>query len=126
MRLYPPVPQDSKQVMEDEIWPNGTKVKKRTRVYYNIYAMGRSTELWVEDLKDFNPKRWLERDGNTGDWSFIARDPFSYPMFQAGPRTCLGKLGYNLIYGSSMTSKMKNGFPLTKREVLLRRNPIIE
>lgn len=36
-------------------------------------------------------KNSIQRDGNTGDWRFIPRDPFSYPVFQVGPRTCLGK-----------------------------------
>lgn len=79
----------------------------------------------------------MERDGSTssrGDWRFIPRDPFTYPVFQAGPRTYIGKdiafmqiklvaanvlrqyrfvpavEGYSPVYGSCMTSKMRNGF----------------
>ncbi|KAM3202053.1 cytochrome 94A1-like [Capsicum annuum] len=136
MRLYPPVPQESKQAMKDDIWPDGTKVKKGTRVLYNIFAMGRSPKLWGESWADFEPERRLERDDRTGNWRFIPKDPFTYPMFQAGPRTCIGKEiafmqmklvativlrrfqiepaveGYSPVYGSCMTSMMRNGFPV--------------
>ncbi|PRQ24051.1 putative cytochrome P450 [Rosa chinensis] len=33
----------------------------------------------------------VERDVATEKRRFMARDSFSYPMFQAGPRICLGK-----------------------------------
>ncbi|PHT46362.1 hypothetical protein CQW23_15520 [Capsicum baccatum] len=91
MRLYPPVPQESKQAMKDDIWADGTKVKKGTLVLYNIFAMGRSPKLWSENWADFEPERWLEREDRTGNWRFIPKDPFTYPVFQAGPRTCIGK-----------------------------------
>ncbi|KAF3625583.1 hypothetical protein FXO38_29690 [Capsicum annuum] len=136
MRLYPPVPQVSKQAMKDDIWPDGTKVKKGTRVLYHIFAMGRSPKLWSENWADFEPERWLEREDRTGNWRFIPKDPFTYPVFQAGPRTCIGKEiafmqmklvativlrrfqivpaveGYSPVYGSCMTSMMRNGFPV--------------
>ncbi|CAK9143800.1 unnamed protein product [Ilex paraguariensis] len=91
MRLYPPVPLDSKEATEDDNLPDGTAVKKGTEVAYHPYAMGRMEKLWGPDWAEFRPKRWLERDTTTGKWSFVARDPYMYPVFQAGPRICLGK-----------------------------------
>ncbi|XP_059310858.1 cytochrome P450 94A1-like [Lycium ferocissimum] len=94
MRLHPPIPLNTKEAAEDDVWPDGTKVKKGTTIIYHIYAMGRSQELWGSDWADFRPERWLEkRRSSTGTyvWNFIARDAFTYPVFQAGPRTCLGK-----------------------------------
>ncbi|KAF3653371.1 hypothetical protein FXO38_15668 [Capsicum annuum] len=99
-----------------------------------------SQELWGSDWADFRPERWLERrrnDTSSGDdWNFIARDPFTYPVFQAGPRTCLGKEiavvlmkmvvatilkrfrvtpaqdNFSPHYNSIIVSRMKNGFPV--------------
>ncbi|KAI7751735.1 hypothetical protein M8C21_012817 [Ambrosia artemisiifolia] len=90
MRLYPPVAMDVKEAANDDILPDNTFVKKGYPVSYHIYAMGRSEELWGEDWAEFRPERWLERDG-LGRWVFKARDGYEYPVFQAGPRICLGK-----------------------------------
>jgi len=135
MRLYPPVPLELKQVTEDDVWPDGTKLKKGMTIFLHVLAMGRSTELWGSDCEVFRPERWLLKNSSTGNWNFIPRDPFTYPVFQAGPRTCLGKEiafiqiklvaatilkrfrivpldGFSPIYNSSLTSKMKTGFPV--------------
>ncbi|GAB4830491.1 hypothetical protein Ancab_020202 [Ancistrocladus abbreviatus] len=95
MRLYPPVPVDSKEAVSDDVLPDGTMVKKGMRVTYHPYAMGRSEKLWGKDWPEFRPERWLERETTAqvedGKWRFVGRDPYSYPVFQAGPRICLGK-----------------------------------
>ncbi|TQE13727.1 hypothetical protein C1H46_000734 [Malus baccata] len=94
MRLYPPVPVDSKQAANDDILPDGTKVKKGMKVTYHVYAMGRMEEIWGEDWAEYRPERWLERGEESGThkkWKFVGRDTYSYPVFQAGPRICLGK-----------------------------------
>ncbi|KAK6784018.1 hypothetical protein RDI58_017472 [Solanum bulbocastanum] len=107
MRLYPPAPVEPKQATGDgDIWPDGTK------------------------------RDGYEKMLQPSNWVFIPGDPFNYPVFQAGPRTCLGidiafmqiKLvaanvlsqfqlvpavdGYSPVYSSTLTSKMKNGFPV--------------
>ncbi|XP_070035782.1 cytochrome P450 94A2-like [Nicotiana tomentosiformis] len=133
MRLYPPVPLELKQVTEDDVWPDGTKLKKGMTIFLHVLAMGRSTELWGSDCEVFRPERWLLKNSTTGNWNFIPRNPFTYPIFQAGPKTCLGKEiafmqinlvaatilkrfqivpldGFSPIYNSSLTSKMKTGF----------------
>ncbi|XP_010278943.1 PREDICTED: cytochrome P450 94A2-like [Nelumbo nucifera] len=141
MRLYPPVPGDSKEAAEDDILPDGTVVKKGVRVTYLPYAMGRMEALWGSNWPDFRPERWLEKDEVTGKWSFVARDQYTYPVFQAGPRICLGKdmaflqmkqvvagvlrrfrvvpameEGCEPVYVSYLTSKMKGGFPVRIEE----------
>ncbi|QHO23165.1 hypothetical protein HN51_046930 [Arachis hypogaea] len=90
MRLYPPVPVDTKEAANDDVLPDGTFVKKGTRLAYHIFAMGRSERIWGADWADFRPERWLRRDGE-GKWAFVGVDPYSYTVFQAGPRVCLGK-----------------------------------
>jgi cytochrome P450 len=85
MRLYPPIQFDSKFCLDDDVLPDGTFVKKGTRVTYHPYAMGRMEEIWGPDCLEFKPERWL-RDG-----VFYQENPFKYPVFQAGLRVCLGK-----------------------------------
>merc|ERR1712048_670016 len=74
---------DVKQALCDDTLPDGTYVPKGTMVAYDIYSMGRDQSTWGDDADVFRPERWLERD----------RPPtnYEYPVFNAGPRECLGK-----------------------------------
>lgn len=83
LRLYPSVPIDAKQALEDDVWPDGTIVPKNTIVWYNIFSMGRDPAIWGDDAEEFRPERWLERRD--------APDNFHYPVFNGGPRECLGR-----------------------------------
>ncbi|XP_027908712.1 cytochrome P450 94C1 [Vigna unguiculata] len=85
MRLFPPIQFDSKFATEDDVLPDGTFVRKGSRVTYHPYAMGRMENIWGPDCLRFRPERWL-RDG-----VFVQPCPFKYPVFQAGVRVCLGK-----------------------------------
>ncbi|XP_073047261.1 cytochrome P450 94C1-like [Primulina eburnea] len=85
MRLYPPVQFDSKFCLQDDIFPDGSFLRKGTRVTYHPYAMGRIEEIWGEKCLEFKPERWLK------DGVFFHENPFKYPVFQAGVRICLGK-----------------------------------
>ncbi|PHU15500.1 hypothetical protein BC332_16705 [Capsicum chinense] len=141
LRLFPHFPADSKEAVEDDVWSDGTKVKKGTTIFYHIFSMVRSPKLWGSDWAEFRPERWLERrSGSTDEWYFIARDPFTYPVFHAGPRICLGKeiavvivkmvaatilkhfqviLSQDKLSQNSdafITSRMKHGFPARERK----------
>ncbi|CAK8543266.1 unnamed protein product [Lathyrus sativus] len=145
MRLYPPVPMDSKEAINDDVLPDGRVVKKGTIVTYHVYAMGRMKSLWGDDWAEFRPERWLEKDEVNGKWVFVGRDSYSYPVFQAGPRICLGKemafmqmkrivagivgkfkvvpeahLAEEPGFISFLSAKMEGGFPVTiqKRDSL--------
>ncbi|KAL2541034.1 Cytochrome [Abeliophyllum distichum] len=85
MRLFPPVQFDSKFCQENDVLPDGTFVAKGTRVTYHPYAMGRNQRIWGSDCLEFKPQRWLQNG------VFKQANPFMYPVFQAGPRICLGK-----------------------------------
>jgi fatty acid omega-hydroxylase len=136
MRLYPPVPVDTKEAAYDDVLPNGTLVKKGWRLTYHIYAMGRSEKIWGSDWAEFRPERWLNQDED-GKWIFVGKDLYSYPIFQAGPRVCIGKEmaflqmkrvvaaimrqfrvvptmveGVEPEYTAYLTSLMKGGFPV--------------
>ncbi|KAI9085018.1 hypothetical protein K1719_033010 [Acacia pycnantha] len=85
LRLYPSVPVDHKEVVEDNTFPDGTELKKGTKVIYAIYAMGRMEGIWGKDCREFRPERWL-RDGR-----FMSESAYKFTAFNGGPRLCLGK-----------------------------------
>eukprot|EP00249_Psilotum_nudum_P012777 c23978_g1_i1 orf=301-1866(-) len=85
MRLHPPIPTDFKYAVAKDTLPDGTHIPKGCQMVYHTYSMGRMENLWGEDCMKFRPERWL-RDG-----VFVSESPYKYPVFQAGPRICLGK-----------------------------------
>ena len=85
MRLFPPVAWDSKHATGNDLLPDGTVVKAGDRVTYFPYGMGRMEALWGLDWFEFRPDRWYIG----GRWSEVS--PYKFPIFQAGPRVCLGK-----------------------------------
>ncbi|CAL5020999.1 unnamed protein product [Urochloa decumbens] len=88
MRLYPPVPVDFKEALEDDVLPDGTVVRAQQRVIYYTYAMGRDKTLWGPDCLEFRPERWLDK---RGAFAGGAESPYKYVVFNAGPRLCVGK-----------------------------------
>merc|ERR1712050_260712 len=82
LRLYPSVPLDHKVALSEDMLPDGSKIEKGNVVVYNIFAMGRSKDIWGDDADEFRPERWLNKD---------APSSYTYPVFNAGPRECIGK-----------------------------------
>eukprot|EP00928_Gymnodinium_smaydae_P058217 TRINITY_DN41438_c0_g1_i1.p1 TRINITY_DN41438_c0_g1~~TRINITY_DN41438_c0_g1_i1.p1 ORF type:complete len:552 (-),score=98.61 TRINITY_DN41438_c0_g1_i1:37-1692(-) len=80
LRLYPPVPSDGKTCMEEDVLPDGTVIPEKTRLAFMVYSMGRDPNLYV-DPEQVKPERWIP---------FKEPSPFEFPVFQAGPRICLG------------------------------------
>ncbi|XP_021759411.1 cytochrome P450 94B3-like [Chenopodium quinoa] len=103
MRLYPPVAWDSKHAINNDVLPDGTKVSKGDRVTYFPYGMGRMQAIWGKDYIKFKPDRWFESQTDDKSFSDNEKDrnnharklkmvnPYEFPVFQAGPRVCLGK-----------------------------------
>jgi fatty acid omega-hydroxylase len=83
LRLYPSVPWDIKAVVEDDTLPDGTFIHGGSDVMYDIYSMGRDPTIWGDDAEVFRPDRWLEMQEAPGN--------YHYPVFNAGPRECLGR-----------------------------------
>uniref|UniRef100_A0A0E0JTN7 Cytochrome P450 n=1 Tax=Oryza punctata TaxID=4537 RepID=A0A0E0JTN7_ORYPU len=86
MRLYPPVPIDSRVAAAADALPDGTAVQAGWFADYSAYAMGRMQQLWGDDCREFRPERWLNDGGE-----FLPVDAARYPVFHAGPRACLGR-----------------------------------
>ena len=94
LRLYPPVPFEIKQCEVDVLLPDGTSLPAGSIVVWCIWAMTRSKEIWGDqrsDLETFDPQRWLQ-DGN-----LVTKSAFDFPVFNGGPRACLGKKMAELI-----------------------------
>ncbi|KAL9240030.1 hypothetical protein vseg_014293 [Gypsophila vaccaria] len=135
LRLYPPVPVDTKKCLKDDILPDGSRVKKGWFVLYHSYAMGRMESIWGKDCLEFKPERWLV------DGLYKPKNSFDFPVFHGGPRVCLGremayiqmmsivasvieKYEVNLVskrcpeYLLSLTLRMKNGLPVTLKKMM--------
>ena len=108
----------------DDVLPDGTFVPAGATVSWMPFLMGRSEETWGKDALEFKPERFLDK-----------KEPsmFRHPVFNAGPRTCLGKslalstmkmtlayllpkfdfkdsLGHSGAYRWTLVRSMKGGF----------------
>ncbi|KAI8881812.1 cytochrome P450 [Backusella circina FSU 941] len=127
LRHYPSVPLNQKYALDDDIWPDGTHIKKGDYILWSPYVQGRNEKVWGPDAKIFRPERWITPEGelrreSQGQW----------PAFHAGPRVCLGQHlatlealiaiiflikrykftmlpGQDVTYQVSLTLPMKNG-----------------
>eukprot|EP01018_Ginkgo_biloba_P029890 Gb_37598 [translate_table: standard] len=86
LRLYPPVPANHKESIEEDVLPDGTHMPKGGKIVYMIYAIGRMESIWGKDCCDFKPERWLSEDG-----IFVTDTSFKYAVFNPGSRLCLGR-----------------------------------
>ncbi|KAI9190506.1 hypothetical protein H9P43_001940 [Blastocladiella emersonii ATCC 22665] len=87
LRLHPSVPTEIKFAVYDDVWPDGTRIRAGEGVVWIPWVMGRLTELWGDDAAEYRPERWLDEHGGKNKHP----GPFKYPVFNAGPRTCLGQ-----------------------------------
>jgi cytochrome P450 len=96
LRLYPVVPQNSREAQEDTILPVGGGpdgkaplfVAKGQVVGWSVYAMHRRPEFYGADAEEFRPERWLD-DPASGVKGL--RPGWEYLPFNGGARICLGQ-----------------------------------
>lgn len=128
LRLYPPIPFEIKQAVRATTLPDGAFLPKDSVVVWCPWAMNRSHLTWGPNADDFCPERWL------ADGKVMNRSAAEFPVFNGGPRTCLGKKmaesvsvqviatmlwrfdfeaaeGGERVSKSSLTLPMKNGLP---------------
>ncbi|KAK4936155.1 hypothetical protein LTR10_022904 [Elasticomyces elasticus] len=86
LRLYPPIPFELKQTSQPVTLPDGTFLPANALVVWCIYAFNRAVEIYGDDAHLFRPGRWLDEDGKLVPRSFL-----EFPVFNGGPRSCLGK-----------------------------------
>ncbi|KAK0511642.1 hypothetical protein JMJ35_006215 [Cladonia borealis] len=90
LRLYPPVPIEIKECTTATTFPDGTWLPKGAVVMWATWALGRSKKIWGDDADDFRPERWLV-SGEGGGSALKSVSSYEYPVFNAGPRLCVGK-----------------------------------
>lgn len=57
LRLFPPVPHETRIPVEPDCLPSGHKVNPNTSIIVSSYAMGRMKSIWGEDCEEFRPER---------------------------------------------------------------------
>lgn len=82
LRLHPSVPKEAKVANQDDVLPDGTKIRRGDVVSFQPYFMGRDPDNWGETALKFDPTRFIDKPKPS---------PFIFTAFQAGPRTCLGQ-----------------------------------
>ncbi|GAB2261047.1 hypothetical protein Droror1_Dr00011902 [Drosera rotundifolia] len=87
LRLYPPVPFQTRSAIEPDILPTGHNViPGKTMIIIPLYIMGRMTSIWGKDSQEFKPERWIMEKGG------IKHEPsHKFFTFNSGPRICLGR-----------------------------------
>eukprot|EP01088_Endostelium_zonatum_P015584 TRINITY_DN3898_c0_g1_i1.p1 TRINITY_DN3898_c0_g1~~TRINITY_DN3898_c0_g1_i1.p1 ORF type:complete len:495 (-),score=87.23 TRINITY_DN3898_c0_g1_i1:690-2174(-) len=112
LRLYPPVPIDSKTTVKDDVLPSGARVTAGTIIIYHIWSLGRYEKYWKR-AEEFWPERWLEEGGDAPKKQQPPFIPFNY-----GRRTCLGmnmayleaKMVMALILQSGLDLVVESGY----------------
>ena len=99
LRLYPPVYSDPKFCVKDDILPSGITLPASTVVSYNPYAMGRMENFLYENPLKVIPERWKKSPND-----------YNFPVFQGGPRVCLGKRMAYLEVKTLVVIVLSNGF----------------
>lgn len=99
LRMYPPVSKNSKIAVNDDILPNGKKIKSGDRIIYSSQLIGLS-EKNFKDALNFNPERWLDNS---------KINPYKFLAFNAGYRTCLGQ-NMAILEASIMLIKLLQRF----------------
>lgn len=82
MRLFPPVPYFTRQLLEDLTIENITFPKKSILIIALIF-LHRDPKVFPDPEK-FNPDRFLLENSKN-------RNPYSFVPFSAGPRNCIGQ-----------------------------------
>ncbi|TGO33663.1 hypothetical protein BHYA_0233g00110 [Botrytis hyacinthi] len=119
LRLYPPVPFEIKQCEQATTLPDGTFLPKLAVLVWCPWAMNRSRSIWGEDADDFRPERWLE------DGVIVSKTAFEYPVFNGGPRTCLGKKMAEAVAAQVIATLVVNfNFSLIDQKERISRNSL--
>ncbi|XP_053516698.1 cytochrome P450 4B1-like isoform X1 [Artibeus jamaicensis] len=83
LRLYPPLPQVSRQLSKPVTFVDGRSLPAGSLVSLHIYALHRNSAVWP-DPEVFDPLRFSPEN-------VAGRHPFAFIPFSAGPRNCIGQ-----------------------------------
>ncbi|XP_044626662.1 cytochrome P450 4B1-like isoform X1 [Equus asinus] len=82
-RLYPPVPQVSRQLSKPVSFVDGRSLPAGSLVSLHIYALHRNSAVWPNP-EVFDPLRFSSEN-------VARRHPFAFMPFSTGPRNCIGQ-----------------------------------
>ncbi|MCJ1377635.1 hypothetical protein MMC17_000730 [Xylographa soralifera] len=110
LRLYPPVPINTRFCKETTTLPLGggpdgrspILVRKGMPVAYAVYHMQRRKDFYGPDAEEFRPERWEGPE--------LADIKWGYLPFNGGPRLCLGK-DFGLMLASYGIARIIQSFP---------------
>ena len=98
LRLHPPIAMETKRVLTEVTFPDGTTLQPKVQVGYAPYVVNRMKENWGEDAQVFKAERWLAPitdDAPVAHDSIREKGPVpssaQFLSFNHGPRICLGK-----------------------------------
>ena len=80
LRLYPPGPIMSRQTCK-RVKLGNLNILAKTQLYFPLAAVHHDTEIWGEDVNEFNPSRFMEP----------RRHLASFCPFGLGPKICVGQ-----------------------------------
>ena len=80
LRMAPPVGDDLRICVGDDVWPSGVKVRDGTRVIIPNIAIGKDPFLWSNPEK-FDPERWMGYDEHGVPQHVKRMDEFVYPVY---------------------------------------------
>lgn len=94
-RMYPIVPSNSRQALNDAVLPRGggpdgqspIAVPKGAYVVYLSWSMHRRSDIFGENAHIFDPTRWLDERHSSNP----LRPGWAYIPFSGGPRVCIGQ-----------------------------------
>jgi len=115
LRLFPPIPVDTRRSIKNDLFPGGFKIPAGTFVVYSAWVMGRHKKYWT-DPHTFNPDRWKHKP----------KHKYAFVPFHAGPQTCMGMhLAY--LEASIVLIKLlpRFDFELDSRRVVIPQKSIV-
>lgn len=108
LRLYPPVPVNTRTAVTTTVLPTGggpdrkspVLIPKGSAVAFSVYSMHRRPDLYGMDAELFRPERWdedmpLQHNPTNSKWGYLP--------FHGGPRVCLGSEYVQFLLASIST-----------------------
>ncbi|TCD70445.1 hypothetical protein EIP91_003526 [Steccherinum ochraceum] len=100
LRLFPPVPWNSRATVKETTWANPDPSGKpyyipaQANVSFSVFMMHRRKDFWGPDAEVFDPDRFIDERLH----KYLVPNPFIFMPFNGGPRICLGQqFAYNEI-----------------------------
>jgi cytochrome P450 len=108
LRLYPPVPVNTRTAIRNTVLPVGggfdgkspVLIPEGSSVAFSIYSMHRRPDLFGMDAELFRPERWEKHMPFRDD---PVRAKWSYIPFYGGPRSCPGRMYLHIVWRGLLT-----------------------